>query len=182
MGRRGRGKIIRPQKPEKKNNHNSLFKVWNMVVVVGVLVGLYVAHLTLKPRISIEPDVKKISINPFTSSFRIKNDGYLSVKNIHIDYKIRNVDIRYHRVFENIGVTYNKIDIKELTPNQTETAFRIVYPIALPESPTGADIVIVISYEDYWPPPWKETKKYSFALTTASDGSQHWQHANTTRE
>jgi len=182
LGRRGRRKVTRPKRQENNNSIGSFFRVWKIIAAVGLLSSLYITHLTLKPRISIEPDMKMVSIDPFSSLFRIKNDGYVAIKNVVIAYGVSNLDIKYSRRLTNVNVILRGETIKELKPNQIETAFRGVRAISVDQPPTSANIDITISYDTYWPPPWRETKKYVFTLVTAPDGSQHWQHTDAIRD
>jgi len=133
----------------------------------------------LRPKIYFEPDLRRISNNPFTTSFRIRNDGYLPVTHLKFQYGLKNIywKLSNNRII-NSGVQFGNNEIIVLNPNQTETAFRLDTPVSSNEQVTSADIEIVVFYGRYWPPPWRSKMVFGFTLTTASDGSQHWQHKN----
>jgi len=146
---------------------------------VSVIGGIYLLHLTLSPKISVDPDIRRVPNNPFATSFKVRNDGYLPLKDVEFEYWLKNIYWKgsNNRIIDS-SVNFGDKKIPILKPNQTETAFRLSTPVYSNEPASTADIEIIVSYKDYWPPPWQEKLKFGFTLTTASDGSQHWQHKN----
>lgn len=172
-----RKKISKPPERLVKKSWLSFLTMWNIIVFISVIGGLGVLHLTLKPKITVEPDLRRVPNNPFATSFKVRNDGYLPIMNVEFEYGLKNIFWKrsQNRIIDSI-VKYGDNKISILKPNQTETAFRLSTPIYSDEPATSADIEIVVSFKDYWPPPWKGEMKFGFTLTTALDGSQHWQH------
>jgi hypothetical protein len=54
-----------------------LVQGWNLIVVIGVLVGLLTSYIVLKPHVSVEPLMSLDPVNPYTVQFSVKNENPL---------------------------------------------------------------------------------------------------------
>jgi hypothetical protein len=176
-------KMARRNKKNKKSDVEeskiiTIYKHINKIIAVFIaVIGLFVSHLTLKPKISVEPDIQIESNNPFTTTFKISNNGYLPVNNVEISHWFNNVIFSKPKgIMKDSKLTTYGNMIPILGVGQTETAFRLSAPVIGDIIIAQADIAITISYKAYWPPPWHLSENFAFTLTKNSSGSQYWQH------
>src|SRR5689334_4750336 len=93
MGKRKKGALTRQLQRERERAskllpqpkplwQRLLSNVYAGITVTSVLVGLVLGWLTLRPHLSIRPDVRVDERNPFTTQFVVTNEGFSTVRDV----------------------------------------------------------------------------------------------------
>lgn len=143
-----------------------------------VTLTLWIGHVTLKPRIDVRPIDAYDPSNPATTSFIIKNQGYVSIYNVVPSTPMKeiklsgDITIRAQVPFAN-DFSITEDVAKVIAPGKEHTInlfFRHMKNNRMKES----DIAIKLTFERFKWLPWQSEKMYRFESVENIDGQWKW--------
>lgn len=158
--------------PSKNNiinfNRKVWGNIWNIIVAISVLVSLFI----LWPRLTINLGEVVDRTNPFYSSFRLSNDGYVPIKNIRFKCEMKKVSLKDNSSFTNCSFTFSNYFIQSLNTSES-TTIRFDNFFNKNMSVSFARIEVVVSYNPFiFPLLFKKVQQ--FETLQDSNGELFW--------
>ena len=134
------------------------------------------------PRVSVHPDNILNSGEPFQIPFVLKNDGYLSIRDIDYSLSLENIEFGQANTLQHAYSGINETHISGLAPGKSSTislapfidllkqSFGIVLP---PRAVTSAELAIELSYRSYLMP-YTFKDRVRFTTHISSTGEHAW--------
>ncbi len=151
-------------------------KIWQVVIFVLGVPGLYVGVLSVLPRVSVAVgDVLQPS-QPLSFPLSISNDGFLDVHSVRITCSIERLVNSEHAVIHNVTVSGSDgtFDVGDLGPNGRATTFCTPGAFVSERGHlTEGHVVVLLSFRpDFLP--WHTSKAFYFRGTTGENDSFRW--------
>jgi hypothetical protein len=164
------------KKQLKKNRPNwvaRIPKVWQAVIFILGVPGIYVGILSILPRVSVSPGELLRSSQPLSVPLVVSNDGVLDIHDAKLFCAIdRIVDEKHLSLEAAIADNSDTFELGDIGSDGRATTF-CVNAIGFGAPILEAHIIVLLSFRpDFLP--WRTDRHFHFRGTSGENKSFHW--------
>jgi hypothetical protein len=148
-------------------------KIWQAVIFVLGIPGLYVGILSILPRVSVTPGDLLHSGQPLSFPMVVSNDGVLYIHDAKISCIIDSVVDENHATMIGGGTDTNTFQLGDIGPGGRATTFCLPNLIGFSRPLAEGHIVASLYFRpDFLP--WRTVRHFQFRGTAGDNHSFHW--------